>query len=171
MVYCFFSVLKVEGFVDCDEESVWWMFGFEFFLMGLVVVVWYDVIVFVRDIVCLFVVKIEESVFFLVCWVDEIVCFFCEEGFFLICFFVFSEGVWFFFGVVSVGLVIFVFFFDYDVDVYFECYFEFEIGWGCVYGVWFFCMCFVEMKECGYVVNFGLIVEGSWGLGVVVFDW
>ena len=169
-VHRLLSALRAEGLVDRDDESARWMPGPELFLMGSVAAARYDVTAQAKDIVRSLAVKTEESAFFSVRRADETVCLLREEGAFPIRSFVLSEGVRFPLGVASAGLAILAFLPDHDVDAYLERHPDLPSQWGRPHGRKPLRARLAETRERGYAINPGLIVEGSWGIGAVVFD-
>lgn len=164
------TALKVEGLVDQDPATARWTSGPELYLMGTAAASRYDITEISRDIVRSLAVKTEESAFLSTRRADETVCLIREEGSFPIRSFVLSEGIRFPLGVASAGIAILSFLPDHDVDAYLERHPELESRWGAPHGPEPLRARLQETKSRGYAVNPGLIVEGSWGIGAVVFD-
>ncbi|GAA5028130.1 IclR family transcriptional regulator [Microbacterium fluvii] len=164
------TALRHEGLVDHDERSGRWMPGPELYLMGTVAASRYDITSIARDIVRSLAVRTEESAFLSVRRGDETVCLLREEGSFPIRSFVLAEGVRFPLGVASAGLAVLAFLPPHDVDAYFERHPELAQRWGSAHSEKRLRARLRDTKERGYAVNPGLILEGSYGLGVAVFD-
>jgi DNA-binding IclR family transcriptional regulator len=168
-VHRLLSALRNEGLVDRDEATGCWLPGPELFLMGSVAAARYDVTSVARDIVRSLAVRTEESAFLSARRGDETVCLISEEGSFPIRSFVLYEGKRFPLGVASAGTAILSFLPDHDVDAYLERHPGLEQHWGAAHGPERLRRRLRETQERGFAINPGLIVEGSYGLGAVVF--
>jgi DNA-binding IclR family transcriptional regulator len=164
------AALRQEGLVDRDEITGRWTTGPELYLMGTVAAARYDIVSIARDVVRSLAARTEESAFLSVRRGDETVCILREEGSFPIRSFVLSEGVRFPLGVASAGLAILSFMDSHDVDAYFARHPDLADTWGSEHSEQALRARLIGTRECGYALNPGLIVQGSYGLGAAVFD-
>lgn len=163
------NALAVEGFCDHDHRVGRWLLGPELYLMGSVAAERYDITDVAREHVSALAETTGESAFFSALRGEETVCLLRQDGAFPIRSFVLFEGKRFPLGVASAGLAILSFMPQETVDWYLERT-DLVSQYGEQHSAEALRERIAEGRSLGYVINPGLIVEGSWGLGVAVFD-
>jgi DNA-binding IclR family transcriptional regulator len=160
--------LAAEGFLDHDALSGRWVPGPELYLLGSVAAERYDISGIARPIVKALADSTGESAFLSARRGDETVCLLREDGAFPIRSHVLYEGIRFPLGVASAGLAILAFLPDGAVDRYLAS--ADLTAFGPEHDAARVRERIAATRETGYAVNPGLLVEGSFGLGAVVFD-
>lgn len=161
--------LSEEGFVDRDQRSGQWFLGPELYLLGTMASARYDVSREARASVSRLAAATGESAFFSARRGDETICLVREDGSFPIRSFVLFEGARFPLGVVSSGSVILAFLPDREIDDFLNRV-DLTVDYGPEYAPEKVRTRIVDTLECGYSLNPGLVVEGSWGMAAAVFD-
>lgn len=163
------DALAAEGFCDHDQATGRWMLGPELYLMGAVAAERYDITDLARQHVSTLAELTGESAFFSVLRGNETVCLLQQDGAFPIRSFVLFEGKRFPLGVASAGLAILSFMPQGEADRYVQNT-DLVTEFGAQHSPEALRDRINEGRRLGYVINPGLIVEGSWGLGMAVFD-
>lgn len=163
------SSLAAEGFVDHDPLRSRWHLGPELYLLGTLAAERYDITDIAREHVRALALESGESAFLSARRGLETVCLLREEGSFPVRSFVLYEGVRFPLGVASAGLAILSFLPQAEIDDYFV---RVDLGpdWGPQHAEAPLRERLAATRATGYALNPGLILEGSWGMGAVVFD-
>lgn len=160
--------LAEEGLVDRDDRGRW-LLGPELYLLGAVAASRYDVTETAYPFLRKLADATGESAFFSARRGDETVCLLREEGSFPIRSHVLHEGIRFPLGVASAGLALLSYLPDEEVAAFLG-----RTDLAAVHGPEHapdrLRKRIAETRATGYAVNPGLIVEGSWGMGAVVFD-
>ena len=160
--------LAAEGLMDRDEHGRW-LLGPEIYLLGSVASNRYDITDTARPVVHQLAEATGESAFFSARRGDETVCLLREEGSFPIRSHVLYEGIRFPLGVASAGLAILSYLPDDEIGAYLDGA-DLASSHGPQHGAEQIWQRVAATRETGYAVNPGLVVEGSWGMGAVVFD-
>lgn len=163
------SSLAEHGLLDREPTAGRWRLGPETYLFGLAVAARYDVTEIARPTVQRLARLTGESAFFSVRRGDETVCLIREDGSFPIRSHVLHEGIRFPLGVASAGLVILAFLADRDRED-FLARVDLTAKYGQHHGVSDLRQRIEHVRERGYAINPGLLVQDSWGLGAAVFD-
>ncbi len=161
------TALADEGFLDRDGAA--WVLGPELFVLGSVAAERYDITDLAREHVRDLARLTGESAFLSARRGDETVCLVREEGSFPIRSFVLHEGIRFPLGVASAGLAILAFVPEEERRAYLAGV-DLTERWGAEHGEAALAARLDRVRETGWSVNPGLIVEGSWGMGAAVFD-
>lgn len=159
----------MEGFVDRDRAAGTWMLGPEFYLLGLAARKRYDVRGLVQPHVRALAQLTAESAFYSARRGDETVCLVHEEGSFPIRSHVLHEGARFPLGVVSAGLVVLAYLSDSEISTYLSRS-RLEDDYGPAHESSALRSRISEVRQSGWALNPGLVVEGSWGMAAAVFD-
>jgi DNA-binding IclR family transcriptional regulator len=161
------SLLDI-GLVDRNDRGLW-LLGPELYLLGASAASRYDV----TDVALPFIRRLSEatgeSAFLSTRRGDETVCLVREDGSFPIRSHVLVEGIRFPLGVASAGLAILSFLDDAEIDRYLARA-DLAATYGARHTADAVRARVEETRRTGYAVNPGLLVEGSWGIGAVVFD-
>nr|WP_246336180.1 IclR family transcriptional regulator [Flexivirga oryzae] len=161
--------LQVEGFLDRDRGTGLWLLGPELYLLGAGSASRYDV----TDVALPFVQRLAhitgESAFFSARRGDETVCLLREDGSFPIRSHVLYEGIRFPLGVASAGQAVLAHLSDAEIDAYLAGH-DLADTYGPAHEEKEVRERIQQTRRCGYSVNPGLLVAGSWGMGAVVFD-
>ena len=160
--------LAEEGLVDRDDRGRW-LLGPELYLLGSVASSRYDITETAYPVVRKLAEATGESAFFSARRGDETVCLLREEGSFPIRSHVLYEGIRFPLGVASAGLALLSYLPDEEITAYLERT-DLATGHGPEHTPELLWERIAATRAAGYAVNPGLIVEGSWGMGAVVFD-
>ncbi|WNM25580.1 IclR family transcriptional regulator [Demequina capsici] len=162
------SGLAAEGLVDRDPDHGW-LLGPEAYILGAVAAERYDITALAAEAVREVARLTGESAFLSARRGDETVCLLREEGSFPLRSHVLYEGIRFPLGVASAGLAILAMSPAVEREAYLART-DLTDTWGASHGI-------VPLRErlevarrTGYVVNPGLIVEGSWGMAAAIFD-
>ncbi|MBU3064430.1 IclR family transcriptional regulator [Nocardia sp. NEAU-G5] len=161
--------LAAEGLIDRDSKTGRWSLGPELYLLGAAAGSRYDITDQARDILGRLSRATGESAFLSARRGDETVCVLSEEGSFPVRSHVLYEGKRFPLGVASAGLAILSHLSDREVDDYLAGT-DLAAEWGETHGDAALRARIESTRQTGYAVNPALIVEGSWGMGAVVFD-
>lgn len=161
--------LAREGLVDRDDRSGRWHLGPELYLLGASAAARYDVGPAARAVVRELARATGESAFWSARRGGETVCVVSEEGSFPLRSHVLHEGVRFPLGVASAGLVILAHLPERELEEQLAAH-DLVPVWGEAHGVDALRARVQETRAAGYATNPGLVVEGSWGMGAVVFD-
>ncbi|MDO9590171.1 MAG: IclR family transcriptional regulator [Microcella sp.] len=161
------TALADEGFLD--REGAAWVPGPELFLLGSVAAERYDITELAREHVRDLARLTGESAFLSARRGDETVCLLREEGSFPIRSFVLHEGIRFPLGVASAGLAILAFVPEAERLAYLDGA-DLTPQWGAEHGRDALSARLGKVRETGWSLNPGLIIEGSWGMGAAVFD-
>lgn len=162
------STLEREGLVERVEAGRW-VLGPEAYLLGQAAAPRFDVTDSARKIVAQLAEQSGESAFLSARRGDQTVCLLREDGSFPLRSHVLHEGIRFPLGVASAGLAVLSHLNDREADDYLERV-DLAPIWGPEHGTAEIRRRMEATRETGYAVNPGLIVEGSWGIGSVVFD-
>lgn len=168
-VHRLLDALAAEGFCDHDHRAGRWLLGPELYLMGSVAAERYDITDVAREHVTALTEATGESAFFSALRGEETVCLLRMDGAFPIRSFVLYEGKRFPLGVASAGLAILSFMPQDTVDRYLENT-DLTADHGAQHGSDAIRERIRDGRDQGYVLNPGLIVEGSWGMAAPVFD-
>jgi DNA-binding IclR family transcriptional regulator len=165
------AALAGEGLVDRDAVRGRWFLGPELFLLGAVAAERFDVTAAARETLRALAEASGESAYFSARRGDETVCLASVEGSFPLRSHVLHEGIRFPLGVASAGLAILAHLAPADAEAYVRQHeAALTAAWGPVHAADPLLRRIATTRRRGYAVNPGLIVEGSWGLGAVVFD-
>ena len=158
--------LLTEGLVDRDPGGRW-LLGPELYLLGSTAASRYDVTALAQPVVRRLSVATGESAFYSARRGDETVCLLREDGSFPIRSHVLHEGIRFPLGVASAGLAVLAYLPDPEIDDYLG---RADLtAYGDRHGPAAVRERIAETRAAGYALNPGLLVEGSWGMGAVVF--
>jgi DNA-binding IclR family transcriptional regulator len=163
------SALESEGFVDHDRSSGKWFLGPELYVLGHVASQRFSITNSARRVLKELAAATGESCFLSVRRGDETVCLLRVEGSFPLRSFVLHEGVRFPLGVGSAGLAILAFLPEPEIAYYLNRA-DLSGQYGPTHADDALRARLRATRENGYALNPGLIVEGSWGLGAVVFS-
>ncbi len=161
--------LLEEGLVDRDADTGRWRLGPELYLLGGAARSRYDVTAIARPVVRRLSVATGESAFFSARRGEETVCLVREDGSFPIRSHVLHEGIRFPLGVASAGLAVLAHLPDAEVRAYLARA-DLVTDYGPQHSARRLRERIAAVREVGYAVNPGLLVEGSWGMGAAVFD-
>lgn len=161
--------LAEEGLVDRDRASGDWLLGPELYLLGSAAAARYDVRTVVQPFVRRLAEVTSESAFYSVRRGEETVCLIREDGAFPIRSHVLHEGARFPLGVVSAGIVVLAFLPEREIDAYLSAV-DLVERHGPGHGADEIRARIAQVRERGWSLNPGLIVEGSWGMAAAVFD-
>lgn len=161
--------LSEEGFVDRAGNTGRWSLGPELYILGSVAAERYDMATIADNVLRALADSSGESVFLSARRGDETVVIAGAEGSFPLRSHVLYPGKRFPLGIASAGLVILAHHNDAEVDEYLDRA-QLQERWGEAHSADAVRARLVEIREHGYSVNPGLLVEGSWGLGAAVFD-
>ncbi|MFC4222543.1 IclR family transcriptional regulator [Lysinibacter cavernae] len=161
--------LAAEGFIDHDARKSLWYLGPELYLIGSLAAERYDISALAQESLRTLARETGESAFLSARRGDETVCLFREEGSFPIRSFVLTEGIRFPLGVASAGLVLLAHLPSDEAEDYLGRA-HLSGRWGAQHSAVPLRERIAETRQTGYAVNPGLLVEGSWGMGAVVFD-
>lgn len=161
--------LAEQGLVDRERDTGDWHIGPELYLLGGVAASRYDVTKHARDILASLAAQTGESAYFSAARGYESVCLLEEEGSFPLRSHVLHIGIRFPFGVASAGLAMLTHLPQHEAEDYLVDT-ELSRDWGRAHTRSAIRARVRAGRETGYVVNPGLIVEGSWGIGAAVFD-
>ncbi|WP_228375071.1 IclR family transcriptional regulator [Demequina iriomotensis] len=162
------SALAAEGLVD-RAGAEGWVLGPEAYILGAVAADRYDITELARDAVREVARVTGESAFLSARRGDESVCLLREEGAFPLRSHVLYEGIRFPLGVASAGLAMLAMLPDRDREAYLTRT-DLAPSWGASHAVEPLRARLAAARTAGYVVNPGLIVEGSWGMAAAIFD-
>ncbi|WP_228373758.1 IclR family transcriptional regulator [Demequina maris] len=162
------SALAGEGLVDRDADGGW-VLGPEAYILGAVAADRYDITELARDAVRAVAHATGESAFLSARRGDESVCLLREEGSFPIRSHVLYEGIRFPLGVASAGLAMLAMLPEAEREAYLARA-DLVAEWGPAHATAPLRARLAAGRATGYVVNPGLIVEGSWGMAAAVFD-
>ncbi|GAB6986103.1 IclR family transcriptional regulator [Nocardioides pyridinolyticus] len=160
--------LLAEGVVDRDAAGRW-LLGPELYLLGSTAASRYDVTALAQPVVRRLSVATGESAFYSARRGEETVCLLREDGSFPIRSHVLHEGIRFPLGVASAGLAVLAYLTDGEIDDYLART-DLTAAYGDRHGADAVRERVAATRAHGYALNPGLIVEGSWGMGAVVFD-
>lgn len=163
------SSLATEGFCDQDSTTGRWLLGPELFLMGSIAAARYDIAEIAKEHVVDLANTTGESAFFSTLRGDEAVCLLRQDGAFPIRSFVLYEGRRFPLGVASAGLAMLAFMPEHFIDQYLASN-DLVPEYSEAHNVAAIRQRIADGRSRGYVTNPGLIVEGSWGIAMAVFD-
>ncbi|WP_087622268.1 IclR family transcriptional regulator [Aeromicrobium sp. PE09-221] len=161
--------LSDEGLVDRDHRSGRWSLGPELYLLGIASARRYDVADVARPVVERLARETGESAFFSARRGDETVCLLAEDGSFPLRSHVLHVGIRFPLGVASAGMAILAHLPSRESEEYLNRV-DPEVLAGHGHDVYQVRVGIAQTRETGYAVNPGLLVQGSWGMGAVVFD-
>lgn len=161
--------LAAEGFLDHDPSNGRWYLGPELYLLGSRAARRYDIADLAHPHVRRLAQETGESAFLSALRGTETVCLLREEGSFPLRSFVLSEGVRFPLGVASAGMVFAALLDDADLHDYLRGD-PLAAQWGPQHSAEEVRRHVAITRENGYALNPGLVLEGSWGMGAVVFD-
>ncbi|WP_062289482.1 IclR family transcriptional regulator [Demequina phytophila] len=162
------SALAAEGLVDRAGAGGWTL-GPEAYILGAVAADRYDITALARDAVREVARVTGESAFLSARRGDESVCLLREEGSFPLRSHVLYEGIRFPLGVASAGLAILAMLPDGEREAYLARA-DLAPAWGPAHAEAPLRARLAAARATGYVVNPGLIVEGSWGMAAAIFD-
>ncbi|GAA4367389.1 IclR family transcriptional regulator [Paeniglutamicibacter cryotolerans] len=169
-VYRLLNSLAIEGLLDHDKATNTWHLGPEMYVMGAVAANRYAIEDIARPSLRRLAEETGESAFLSIRRGAETVCLMRVEGSFPVRSFVLHEGVRFPLGVASAGLAILAFLPALEI----ERLLDGEESRARAFGSGHTSRAILEnlhsIRETGYSVNPGLILEGSWGMGAAVFD-
>ncbi|MBX9472353.1 IclR family transcriptional regulator [Microcella sp.] len=165
--YRLLAALADEGFLD--RQGMAWVPGPELYLLGTVATERYDITELAREHVRDLARLTGESAFFSARRGYETVCLLREEGSFPIRSFVLHEGIRLPLGVASAGLAILAFMTASERQAYLDGI-DLTSEWGEEHGREALVARLRKVRESGWSLNPGLVVEGSWGMGAAVFD-
>lgn len=160
------AALAAEGLVDRDSG---WVLGPEAYILGAVAADRYDITALAADAVRAVARATGESSFLSARRGDETVCLMREEGSFPLRSHVLYEGIRFPLGVASAGLAILAMLPEAEREAYLARA-DLVPDWGPGHGEGPLRQRLAAARSTGYVVNPGLIVEGSWGMAAAIFD-
>lgn len=163
------SSLAADGFIDRDAHRGHWYLGPELYLMGAVAAERYDITEIARPAVRELSQRTGESAFLSARRGDETVCLLREDGAFPIRSHVLYEGVRFPLGVASAGLAILSYLPEPAIERYLTGT-DLQEQYGPSHATEPLRRRIAATRATGWAVNPGLVVEGSWGMGAVVFD-
>jgi len=161
------GALAAEGLLDRVASG--WLLGPELYIMGSVAARRFDVSADAAEHLRAIARATGESVFLSARRGDETVCLLREEGSFPLRSMVLHEGIRFPLGVASAGLAILSMLPDPERAEFIAAV-DLEPGWGASHARGELAARVERARIDGYAVNPGLIVEGSWGIGVAVMD-
>lgn len=161
--------LSAQGFADRHPTSGRWLLGPELYLLGAAAQPRYDVTHLAHVHVRRLAEATGESAFFSARRGEETVCLIREDGSFPIRSHVLYEGIRFPLGVASAGLVILAYLPDHEAAAYLAQA-DLETRFGPEHITPAIKRRIAQARRDGWVLNPGLIVEGSWGMGAAVFD-
>ena len=160
--------LQAQGLVDRDGAGRW-LLGPELYLLGISAASRYDVTALAQPVVRRLSLATGESAFYSARRGDETVCLLREDGSFPIRSHVLHEGIRFPLGVASAGLAVLAYLPDAEIDRHLERT-DLTAAYGASHGPDAVRERVAATRATGYALNPGLLVEGSWGMGAVVFD-
>lgn len=160
--------LQTEGLVDRATAGRW-LLGPELYLLGISAASRYDVTALAQPVVRRLSVATGESAFYSARRGDETVCLLREDGSFPIRSHVLHEGIRFPLGVASAGLAVLAYLSDAEIDAYLQRT-DLTAAYGAQHDAVGVRERVAATRAAGYALNPGLLVEGSWGMGAVVFD-
>ncbi len=160
--------LLAEGLVDRDPSGRW-LLGPELYLLGSTAASRYDVTALAQPVVRRLSLATGESAFYSARRGDETVCLLREDGSFPIRSHVLHEGIRFPLGVASAGLAVLAYLADTEVEAYLDRT-DLTAAYGEGHRADRVLERVAQTRAAGYALNPGLLVEGSWGMGAVVFD-
>lgn len=163
------TALAAQGLVDREARTGNWHMGPEMYLLGGAAASRYDVTSYARDVLASLAAHTEESAYLSAARGYESVCLLEEEGSFPIRSHVLHVGIRFPLGVASAGLAMLAQLPPPEVDAYLKSS-DLSRAWGRTHSRAAVRDRVNAGRDLGYVVNPGLIVEGSWGIGAAVFD-
>lgn len=169
-VYRLLASLAAEGLLDHDGATNTWHLGPELYVMGAVAANRYAIEDIARPSLRRLADETGESAFLSIRRGDETVCLMRVEGSFPVRSFVLHEGVRFPLGVASAGLAILAFLPDAEVDRILDDDGARTARFGPGHSPEAIRANLRAIREVGYAVNPGLVLEGSWGMGAAVFD-
>jgi len=161
--------LQEQGFADRQKATGRWLLGPELYLLGAAAQPRYDITHLAQAHVRRLAEATGESAFFSARRGDETVCLIREDGSFPIRSHVLHEGIRFPLGVASAGLVILAYLPDREATAYLAQA-DLEARFGHDHATAAVKRRIGQARRDGWVLNPGLIVEGSWGMGAAVFD-
>lgn len=162
------SSLADLGYVDRERHTGLWLLGPEIYLMGAVAAERYDISEIAREHVLALARATGESAFLSARRGGETVCILRQDGNFPIRSFVLYEGKRLPLGVASAGLAI-LSFLPSDTFERYIAQTRLEDEYGPQHSSQQIRARVAETRAVGYALNPGLVVEGSWGMGAVVF--
>ncbi|MFE9789475.1 IclR family transcriptional regulator [Nocardia salmonicida] len=163
------TALAQEGVADRESATGRWSPGPELFFLGSVAARRYDIAEQAQPILRRLSQSTGESAFLSARRGDETVCIAAEEGSFPLRSHVLHVGIRLPLGGASAGLAILAHMPDREITSYLS-QLDITDGWGPAHTNDAIASRLNEIRSLGYSVNPGLIVEGSWGIGAVVFD-
>lgn len=169
-VYRLLNSLALEGLLDHDATTNAWHLGPEMYVMGAVAASRYAIEDIARPSLQRLAEETGESAFLSIRRGSETVCLMRVEGSFPVRSFVLHEGVRFPLGVASAGLAIMAFMPEEEVDRLLGGEEARVRNFGPGHTTLDIRSNLRSIRETGYSVNPGLILEGSWGMGAAVFD-
>jgi DNA-binding IclR family transcriptional regulator len=169
-VYRLLNSLAAEGLLAIDPVSRTWRYGPEIFVMGTVAAPRYPIEELARPALQRLADASGESAFLSIRRGLETVCLMGEEGRFPVRSFVLHEGVRFPLGVASAGLAILSALPDSEVEQVLTAQAGLTERWGAQNAAAAIRLSVQATRERGCALNPGLVLEGSWGMGAVVFD-
>ncbi|WP_062202024.1 IclR family transcriptional regulator [Demequina salsinemoris] len=162
------AALAAEGLVDRDPDRGW-LLGPEAYILGSVAAERYDITALASGAVREVARHTGESAFLSARRGDETVCLLREEGSFPLRSHVLYEGIRFPLGVASAGLAILAMSPAAEREAYLARA-DLAAAWGPAHSADALRERLESARRTGYVVNPGLIVEGSWGMAAAIFD-
>ncbi|WP_084126763.1 IclR family transcriptional regulator [Demequina sp. NBRC 110054] len=162
------TALAAEGLVDRDPDRGW-LLGPEAYILGSVAAERYDIASLASDAVREVARLTGESAFLSARRGDETVCLLREEGAFPLRSHVLYEGIRFPLGVASAGLAILAMSPAAEREAYLARA-DLTTAWGPAHASGPLRERLESARRTGYVVNPGLLVEGSWGMAAAIFD-
>lgn len=163
------SALAAEGLVDRDTKTGIWSLGPELYLLGAMAAERYDITSVAEPVLRDLARETGESAFLSARRGDETVCLAAEEGHFPLRSHVLHVGIRFPLGVASAGMVILANLDEREAADYLARV-DLTPRWGTPHSSTAITERVARTRLCGYAVNPGLLVEGSWGMGAAVFD-
>ncbi|GAB2833281.1 IclR family transcriptional regulator [Actinocorallia aurea] len=161
--------LAAEGLVDRDAKTGRWYPGPEVYVLGMAAAARYDLTDEARESVLRLARETGESAFFSVLRGDETVVLLREDGDFPIRSYVLYEGARFPLGVVSAGLAVLAYLPEQRIDSYLART-DLVSRWGPSHSAAEVRQRLASVRENGWALNPGLVVEGSWGMAAAVFS-
>lgn len=160
--------LAEQGLVDRDPRGRW-LLGPELYLLGAAASARYDITDVALPHLNALTDSTGESAFLTARRGDETVCLLRQEGSFPIRSHVLHEGIRFPLGVASAGLALLAYLPDEEIAGYLGRT-DLTPAHGPEHSPENLWARIRATRATGYAVNPGLLVEGSWGMGAVVFD-
>lgn len=159
--------LQGHGLVDRVESR--WVLGPELFLLGNSASARFDVTALAQPIVRQLAVATGESAFFSQVRGEETVCLLREDGSFPLRSHVLHVGIRFPLGVATAGMAVLAYLPEHEVDDYLSRA-DLVTRHGEQHSAAAVRARIASTRAQGWVLNPGLLVAGSWGMGAAVFD-